>query len=353
MKPQENFMVWKIIIALLFFGFMILSHEFGHFITARLFKVGVNEFAIGMGPKIISRKSKKSGTAYSIRALPIGGFVSLVGEDEESDRDDALTKKPWWQRFIILLAGSFMNILTAVVAMFILLSLSPYYPTTYIADREGYSVIEDSVLSDYGVQDGDKIVKINGEKMNVWQDVSYKIMMDGTEPLDIVIERDGEEILLEDVSFNTEEVEGLLCGVVDFSPLYVKRSVGTLMREAVFQSFSTVKMILSSLTDLITGRYGLEAVSGPVGTVEVIAESVSQGFKPLLYLFVFVSMNLGVFNLLPIPALDGGRIVFVLIEAIRGKPIKPQHEGIVHAVGMVLLLLFMAVVMVNDIIKLT
>ncbi len=345
-------MFWKILLALAFFGFMIMAHEFGHFITARLFKVGINEFSVGMGPKLLSRRSKKSGTLYSLRALPIGGFVSLVGEDEELERDDSLTKKPWWQRLIILGAGSFMNITTAIVAMFILLSLSPFYPTTYVADRENYSLIEDSVLYEYGVQDMDKIVEIDGEKMNVWQDVSYKIMSDGIEPLDVVIERDGKRIVLEDVEFKTETVEGILCGIVDFKPLYVKRSVGTLIKEAVYQSFSTVKMIVSSLVDLVTGKYGLEAVSGPVGTVEVIAESAAQGIKSLLYFFVFISMNLGVVNLLPIPALDGGRIVFVLIEAIRKKPIKPETEGIIHTVGMVLLLIFMAVVMVNDIIKL-
>ncbi len=345
-------MFWKILLALAFFGFMILVHEFGHFITARIFKVGINEFSVGMGPKLISRRSKKTGTAYSLRALPIGGFVSLVGEDEELDREDALTKKPWWQRFIILGAGSFMNIATAVVAMFILLSMSPHYPTTYIADREEYSVIEDSVLGEYGVRDMDKIVEIDGEKMNVWQDISYKIMSDGIKPLDIVIERDGERIVLEDVQFNTQTVDGSLYGIVDFKPLFTKRSVPTLIKEAVFQSFSTVKMIISTLADLVTGRYGLEAVSGPVGTVEVIAESASQGIESLLYFFVFISMNLGVVNLLPIPALDGGRIVFVLIEAIRKKPLKPETEGIIHTVGMVVLLIFMAVVMVNDIIKL-
>lgn len=345
-------MLWYILLAILFFGFMILAHEFGHFITARLFKVGVNEFSIGMGPKLISKRSSRSGTAYSVRALPIGGFVSLVGEDEEVESENALNKKPWWQRFIILCAGSFMNILTAVVAMFILLSLSPFYPTTYIADREGYSVIEESVLGEYGVQDMDRIVEIDGEKMKVWQDVSYKIMSDGTKPLDIVIDRNGERIVLEDVQFRTEEIEGLLCGVVDFSPLYIKRSVGTLIKEAFYQSFSTVKMILSSLKDLVTGKYGIEAVSGPVGTVKVIADSASQGFRSMLYLFVFISMNLGVMNLLPFPALDGGRIVFVIIEAIRGKPVSPKAEGVIHAVGMILLLAFMAVIMVSDVVKL-
>ncbi|MBQ5746553.1 MAG: RIP metalloprotease RseP, partial [Clostridia bacterium] len=300
----------------------------------------------------VSRTSKKSGTAYSLRLLPIGGFVSLVGEDEEVEDESSLVKKPWWQRFIVLSAGSFMNIVTAIVAMFILLSITPYYPSTHIADREGYSVIADSVLSEYGVQDRDKIVEINGEKMKVWQDVSYKIMIDGIEPLDIVIDRNGERIELQDVQFKTDVANGITIGVVDFAPLYIKRSFKSLIYEAFHQSFSTVKMIYTSLFDLFGGRYGLEAVSGPVGTVNVIAETAEQGFLSLLYLFVFISMNLGIFNLLPFPALDGGRLIFVIIEAIRGKPIPPEKEGIVHAVGMVILLIFMAVVVVSDILKL-
>ena len=275
-----------------------------------------------------------------------------MGEDEDVEDENSLVKKPWWQRFIVLSAGSFMNVVTAILAMFILLSATPYYPSTHIADREGYSVIADSVLSDYGVRDRDKIVEIDGEKMKVWQDVSYKIMIDGTEPLDITIERDGEEILLENVQFKTDVADGITIGVVDFAPLYIKRSFKSLVYEAFYQSFSTVKMIYSSLIDLVTGRYGLEAVSGPVGTVNVIAETAEQGFLSLLYLFVFISMNLGIFNLLPFPALDGGRLVFVIIEAIRKKPIPPEKEGIVHAVGMVILLVFMAVVVVSDILKL-
>jgi regulator of sigma E protease len=245
-----------------------------------------------------------------------------------------------------------MNFLTAIIAMFILLSSSPYYPTTHIADREGYSVISDSVLNQYGVRDGDKIVEIDGEKMNVWQDVSYKIMIDGINPLDIVIEREGERITLEDVQFKTEETQGMTVGVVDFLPLYIKRSVGTLINEAFYQSFSTVKMIYSSFIDLFTGRYGLEAVSGPVGTVQVITETASEGIRSVLYLFVFISMNLGVVNLFPFPALDGGRLIFVIVEAIRGKPINPKYEGLIHAIGLIILLAFMAIIVVSDIRKL-
>ncbi len=344
-------MALKIILALLFFSFMIFAHELGHFLTARLFKVGVKEFSIGMGPKLISRKSKKTDTLYALRAFPIGGFVSLVGEDEDVDDEASLTKKPWYQRLVILIAGSGMNILTAIIAMFIILASSPYYASTVVATTEHFP-IENSALYEAGVRDGDKIIKIENEKINVWQDLSYKIMTDGVDPLDVTVERDGKQLVFKDVQFPTEEVEGIVCGSIDFSVYAMKKTLPTLLRETVYESFSTVKMIYSSLLDLVTGRYGLNAVSGPVGTVNVIAETASMGIRSLATLFVFISMNLGIFNLLPLPALDGGRVFFVLVEALRGKPIKPEHEGYVHFAGMVLLLLLMAVITLKDIIKL-
>lgn len=344
-------MVWKILLALLFFSFMIFAHEFGHFITARMFKVGVKEFSIGMGPKLISRRSNKSGTLYALRLLPIGGFVSLVGEDENSEDENALNKKPWYQRFVILFAGSGMNILTAIITMFIILASSPYYASCVVADSPNYP-IEESALYDAGIMDGDRIVEINGEKMKVYQDISYKIMLDGAEPLDITVERNGEEILFEDIQFATDEEDGIVFGTPDFSVYAQKKTFKALLYETVYESFSTVKVIYDSLIGLITGKYGVEAVSGPVGTVNAIAESASMGVRTLATLFVFISMNLGIFNLLPIPALDGGRLVFVLIEAVRRKPIKPEHEGYVHLAGMILLFGFMAIITFKDIFKL-
>ena len=344
-------MFWKILLALFFFSFMIFSHELGHFMTARLFKVGVNEFSIGMGPKLLSKKSEKSGTVYSLRLLPIGGFVSLVGEDEESDAENALNKKPWYQRFVILFAGSAMNIITAVIAMFIILASSPYYASTVVATNENFP-IEESVLYKAGIRQGDKIVEMNGDKINVYQDISYKIALDGKEPIDIVVEREGKRLEFENISFKTQVIDGVEAGLPDFAIYSLKKSFPTLIRETFYESFGTVKVIYSSLFRLITGEYGMEAMSGPVGTVNVIAESASQGVRSLALLFVLISMNLGIFNLLPFPALDGGRMFFVLLEALRGKPIKPEHEGYVHLAGMAALLVLMALVTFKDIVKL-
>lgn len=188
--------------------------------------------------------------------------------------------------------------------------------------------------------------------MNVYQDIAYKIMLDGKEPLDITVERDGEKLLFENVKFETEIQDGIEVGIIDFSIYAQRKTFTALVRETVFESFATVKVIYSSLMGLITGEYGLEAVSGPIGTVNVIAESADMGIESLAYLFVFISMNLGIFNLIPLPALDGGRIFFVLIEAIRRKPIKPEHEGYVHLAGMILLMILMVVIAFKDIIKL-
>ncbi len=339
-------MAIKIIIAILFFGFLIFTHELGHYLAARAFKVGINEFAIGMGPKLFSRVSKKTGIRYSLRLLPIGGYVSMVGEDEESDREDSLNKKSWWKRFIIVSAGAVMNMLCAIVAMFIMLSMSEGYATTTVNQYR----FEESVIADSGILPGDKIVKVGNSKISTFYDLSYAILHDGVEPLDITVERDGQTLVFEDIVFETE-FDTIQIGVMDFYTTYEKMSLGALITQAFGQSFSTVKIIYDSLLDLVTGRYGMEAVSGPVGTVEVITDAVDYGVSYFLYIFVFISMNLGIFNLLPIPALDGGRLVFILVEAVRRKPIKPEHEGYVHFAGLVLLLLFMVFVTVKDVIK--
>lgn len=309
--------------------------------------MGVYEFAIGMGPKLLSRKSKKTGIRYSLRLFPIGGFVNLVGEDEKTDREDALNKKSWYKRFLIIAAGSLTNILCAIVVMFTLLLFVNNYPTTTVSSYE----LEHSVLYSAGIREGDVIREINGRKITVYSELSYAILHDGVNPVDITVQRDGETLLFRDIRFQTEK-DQIEIGVIDFFPTFEQRSAGTLLKQSFFQSFAMVKMIYESLVDLISGRYGIDAVSGPVGTVGVIADSVDTGAYHFFYLFVFISMNLGVFNLLPFPALDGGRLFFILLEALRGKPVKPEHEGYVHLAGMALLLLFMAFITVFDILKL-
>ncbi|MBR2616490.1 MAG: site-2 protease family protein [Clostridia bacterium] len=337
-----------ILVAFLVFGVMIFLHELGHYLAARACKVKVLEFAVGMGPKIFSRTSKKTDIVYSLRALPIGGFTAMQGEEGEDDDPHALVNRPRWQKLIVLFAGSVMNILSGMIAMFILLAMTRQVGSCVIGDFErGIEPVSDAWL-----QEEDEILKIDGSRIIDYTDIGNTIALKGTEPVDILVLRDGQEVLLEDVVFPTETVEGVTMGMVDFRVKGVRPTLGVLLKQTVTQSVSTVKMIYNSLVDLITGKYGMEAVSGPVGTVSVISTATSQGFVSILSLFSFISLNLGVMNLLPLPALDGGRILFTLVECVMRRKLNPKVEGYVHLAGMVVLLAFMAFVTVLDVKKL-
>ena len=334
-----------ILCAIFVFGVMIFLHELGHYLAARLCKVKVLEFAVGMGPKLLSHTSKKTGIVYSLRALPIGGFTAMQGEDGEDPDPDALVNKPSFMKLLVLFAGSLFNLISGVIAMFVFLAI-----TGQVGSSEIYDFHENS-QSQKWLQPGDIILKIDHKTMVDYTDIANTITLDGIEPLDITVLRDEEEIVLEDVVFPTEEREGVLVGVVDFRFLGVKPSIGTLITQTGTQSVATVKMIYKTLIDLVTGRLGMEGVSGPVGTVSIISEVATSSAVNLLYLFSFISLNLGVMNLLPIPALDGGRILFTLVECISRRKLNPKVEGIVHLVGMAVLLLFMLFVTVLDVLK--
>ncbi len=338
--------IFGILVAVLVFGVMIFLHELGHYLAARACKVKVLEFAVGMGPKLISRTSKKSGIVYSLRLLPIGGFTAMQGEDGEDPDPDALVNKPRWQKLIVLFAGSFFNLVSGVIAMFIFLLMTGNVGSSIIYD------FNENSLSQRWLQPGDEIIEIEGKRMLDYTDIANTITLDGVKPLDIKVIRDEDEVFLEDVKFPTDVQEGIEVGVLDFRFLGVRPSLGVLIRQTGTQSVATVKMIYKTLFDLISGRYGMNGVSGPVGTVSIISEVAQTGFVDILYLFSFISLNLGIMNLLPLPALDGGRILFTLVECVIRRPINPKFEGYVHLAGMAVLLAFMAVVTVFDVLKL-
>ena len=342
-----------ILTAILLFGLMIFVHEFGHFITARLCGVTVEEFAIGMGPKIFSKKSKKSGTVYSVRLLPLGGFTNMLGENDDVGGDPhAFSNRPCWQRLVILCAGSFMNVLTAIIAMFIVVSSAAAYYNTTVA---GF-LSEDAASYKAGLRVGDTITAVNNTRVNVYSDIVYTVMREGIEPCTLTVDRGGETVKIENVSFPTETQDNILMGDVDFRMGIEYKSFPVVVKQAVSQSFATIKLVYQSLLDLITGRYGIESVSGPVGAVSEISKvaadtAKTNNYSMLIFLFAMLSMNVGVMNLLPIPARDGGRIIFVLIEMIRRKPVKQEYEAYIHMAGMAVLLIFMGVVTVLDIMK--
>ncbi len=344
--------IWYIVIALLIFGFLIFIHECGHFMTARAFGVSIREFAIGMGPKLVSRTSKKTGIVYSLRALPIGGFVSMVGEDEESDDENAFHRKPVWQRIIITAAGAAMNIIVGIIVMSILVATQDVLPSNVI----GGFIESDTGTANYayaaGLRVGDEIVKIEGTRVHIANETVYEIMRRGIDPLDVTVIRDGELVTFSDVVFPTIVESGVRYGMVDFKVNPEVKTPATVLKHAVFRSTSTIKMIWESLYDLVRGRYGVESVSGPVGVTKALGEAAESGLSDLVYLAVVISMNLGVMNLLPLPALDGGRLLFQLIELVRRKPVRPEIEGYVHFAGLVLLMILMVVVAVKDILTL-
>ena len=350
-----------LISAILVFGFLIFIHEFGHFITARLFKVTVNEFAIGMGPKLVSWQSKKSGTKYSVRALPIGGYVSMVGEDGENalSEGDSFTgdpngfdRKPAWQRFIITVAGAFVNLLFGFLAMFILTAMIRIGGTTIhsfmSSEDTGYEISTESS----GLMVGDEIVRINGKRVSIIDELYYEVNRQAIEPVDVTVIRDGKELVIPDVVFPGMESGGELFGMVDFVVYAKQKTFSNFFDYAFGKSFLMVRMVFESLFDLITGRYSLGAISGPVGISSAIGEATRSGFPTLLNIVVMISINLGVMNLLPIPALDGGRMLTILVEMVTRRRVPPKVEGLINGIGLILLITLSLIVMVKDVIGL-
>jgi len=335
----------------LVFGFLVFIHEFGHYITARIFKVTINEFSIGMGPRLFSFASKKTGIKYSLAALPIGGFVSMAGEDDESDDPNSFDKKPAWQRFIITAAGAAVNIIAGFLVTAILTAIIPIGNTTVAGfvdgDKYGYDVSTEGTL-----MVGDVITRVDGRAVRIYDELNYEIMRRGNKPIDLTVIRDGVQVELYDVVFPTVTSGEETFGMRDFAVYAVEKNFGSVMSFSWSKASLIVRMCWESIIDLLTGRYSLSAVSGPVGISSAIGEAASAGVEPFLYMFSLISINLGVMNLLPIPALDGGRLLTTLFEMITRKRVPKKIEGIVNGVGLMILLGLSLVIMVKDVIQL-
>ncbi len=338
--------MFYLLVMILVFGVLVFIHEFGHFMTARLCGVTVKEFAIGMGPTIFSWHSKKYGTKYGLRLLPIGGFVSMLGEDEESSEEGAFCNQKLWKRMMIVITGPLMNLILGFLLMTILVFSQGTLASTTIAK------FDDQAISQQKLQVGDEILKVDGARVHTGDEMVYEIMNQGYEPIDILVRRNGEKILVEDVEFPTMSDSGATFGNYDFIPYAEQRTLSNLLKHAFFRSVSNVKMVYDSLLGLLTGRFGMEAVSGPVGVAEVVGDAAKSGARSLLYIVTVLSVNLGVFNLIPFPALDGGRFLFLAIEGIRKKPIDRNVEASINFVGIVILFAFMIFVTVKDVFKL-
>ena len=334
-----------VVITILVFGIIIMIHELGHFVAAKLFGVKVNEFSLGMGPALL--KFNRGETDYCLRLLPIGGFVSMEGENEDSGDGRAFCNKPAWQRLIVLAAGAFMNLLLGFVLVGLLVGKMELIGTTTVANFYPESA------SSQWLQQYDTILEVNDYKVNGYSDAIFQMVRDQDGVINFTVLRQGEQILLKDVTFETRQTsDGTTTMVMDFQFFGQEKTFLNSLQYTFNWTVSIAKQVWYSLGDIITGRYGINQLSGPVGTSAAIGEAASAGLDSLFMLVAFITVNVGVFNLLPVPALDGGRLLFVLIELIIRRPIPQKYESIIHAVGLVLLLGLIAAVTFNDIFKL-
>lgn len=349
----------SIVVAILVFCIIIMLHEFGHFIAAKACGIYVKEFAIGMGPALLRKKGRE--TEFVLRAFPIGGFCAFEGEDggateEEKQRNPrAFNARPVWQRIIVLLAGPMMNLILGFVVVIFMMCSMEYIPSATI-----HSFKDQSVSSEYLMR-GDEILSVDGLTVFTDTDISYKLLNSdrkndkGNLVYDFKVKRDGEVITLRDVEFMTTEHEDGSTGVYfDFIIVGREKTFANVISQSWRESCSTARLIVMTLVDLVRGKYGLNDLSGPIGVGSVISDAVTDAVKTfsptqLLFIIALITINVGVFNLLPVPALDGARIVFLLVELIRRKPVKPEVEGTIHAVGMALMLVLMVVVTFGDI----
>ncbi len=343
-----------ILLAIFAFGLMITMHECGHFLTARLFGVTVKEFSIGMGPRILSKTSKKTGIVYKLCLFPIGGYVSMAGEDEVSDDPNALNKKPAWQRLIVMATGGVTNLVFGFLMMLLCVSLVAGTSLTTPVIESFPTRPDGSLMQSYtaGLREGDVILKVDNRRVRIGAQLDYEIMRRGIEPVTLTIERDGQELTFENFVFPTYEEGGQTLGGRDFYLATEPGTLGAVLRHSLFRSTMTVRMVWESLFDLITGRFTMEAMSGPVGVTSVMVETAKTGIENFLYLVAVISLNLGVVNLFPLPALDGGRILFLAIAAIIRRPIPEKIEGAIHFAGILLLFGLMIFITGKDIMKL-
>ena len=342
-----------IVIAILIFGLIIFIHELGHFVAARLNGIRVHEFSLGLGPTLIGKEYK--GTKFSLKALPFGGACVMGEDDVDDDSQGSFNSKSVWRRFTVIAAGSFMNLLLALILSVITIAWIGFTPPVVGA------VSEDSPAAIMGLESGDVITRMNGRPVRMWDDILlYNLMNLHGEPMEVAFAREGvpHELTIQPM-FVVEGEEGRGRYILGIAPpgwrVYPNfiNSIGYGAHNVRFWVSHTIQ----SVRMLIVGDVGIDQMAGPVGIVQVVDDayqaSVEHGGRAvvlnLMFITLLLSANIGVLNLLPIPALDGGRLVFIFLEMIRGKRIPPEKEGVVHFVGIVLLLSLMAFIMFNDI----
>lgn len=378
--------VISILIAILVFAVMIFIHELGHFLAAKIFNVKVNEFAIGFGHAIFQKQGKE--TKYSLRILPVGGFCAFEGETQSSDDPRSLTNAKWYKKLIIVVAGALFNIILGFIVCFTLTCMTPGHYTTEIATLE-----QNSNMPSAGFEVGDKIVRLNNTSINIYDDISLflafnvrddesvevyaerdgKIIHSAVKPVlnkirynyfedgvEVISEINGKTVINEKYPYNTDRsVYEKLIGTSEENSRYilgitsekVPSSFSDKLHDAFFSTIYNVKLVYISLTELLRGNVALKEMSGPVGIVDMIGKEAQMGLSSLLSLVALLTVNLGVMNLLPIPALDGCKAIITVIEAIIRRKLPPEKEAIINLIGFACLIMLMIFVTYNDILK--
>lgn len=336
------------IAAILVFSLIVLIHEFGHFLLAKLNGIGVIEFSLGMGPRLFS--FEKGETRYSVKALPFGGSCMMLGEDEDINAENAFQNKSPWARFSVIAAGPVFNFILAFLLAMVVVGYTGYTEPVISGVMEGFPA------EAAGMQAGDRIVELNGKKIVEYRDISLHNLIHPGETVEIIYERDGIEygVVLEPQY--SEEDGAYLMGILAAGGKKAD-GIGDLIFRAAYEVKFQIEATLQSLKMLFGGRFTADDIGGPVKIIAMVGDTV-EAVKPagfviimlnLMNISIILSANLGVMNLLPIPALDGGRIFFILLEILRGKPIDKEKEGMVHMAGLMVLMAFMIFVLFNDI----
>ncbi len=343
----------SIIFAILLFSILIFVHELGHFLAAKASGVRVNEFSMFMGPAIL--KKQKGETLYSLRCIPIGGYCAMEGEDEDTEDPRSFQKARWWKRLIILLAGSFMNLVAGFLILVIVFAPVKQFVVPVIESAEpGCTVVREG-----GLQVGDELWAMDGERIFVYSDFSTLLQLNPGDTHDIVVKRNGEKLEFPDYTMEKHIFPGEEIPRYGFTFAIQEANFGNKMRNVWNTGINVVRSVRLSLKMMITGQAGLKDVTGPVGIVQIMSDTADEAdnmldaFLNMLYFGGFIAINLAVMNMLPIPALDGGRVLGLLvtcvIERITRKKLDPKYEGYIHGAGMILLLLIMALIFFKDI----
>mgnify|MGYP000286701815 CR=1 FL=1 len=356
--------------ALFVFSAVIAIHEFGHFMVAKLCGVQVNEFSIGMGPVLCKRVRK--GTQYSIRALPVGGFVALEGEESpESQQAEAardrreeaapapvppeegigipLNEAPVWQRMLVMVAGAVMNFVLGFVVLLILLTAQ----SSPLTSKVIYAVQDGALCGQTGLQAGDEIVAVNGRRCFVANDILYELVRTEAYRADFTVKRDGQKVELPDVQFDTwQDEDGETHMTLGFSVYGIEKTPLNVLKEAWNSTLYYGRIVFTSLADLLRGRESINNLSGPVGIVSAIGQAASYGWQDLLELLALITVNLGILNLLPFPALDGGKVVFLIIEGVTGHAVPEKLQSVLTLATFGLLFGLMIFATYNDILRL-